>query len=210
MLQTGVSDMQIWAAGLLFAVVFPGVSFLLNRRVCGGHLNTDVRQIALLAALTFLAAILCEATVNPLYMHFVGEKLWEYRLLPLHDSNVSALAALIWSSYGVHLYFLNQSLDRRLAPGPRRLFAKAGLIGAEAPLLWEISGNGIFLLLLDEYYAYYLPGDLGHLTSLRVVPIYMLCVLFGLLVHEHLRHYAHDWRIAGGCFGAGVLFLLAG
>lgn len=210
MLQPGVSDVQIWAAGLLFAVLFPGVSFLLNRRVCGGQLNTDLRQIALLAALTFLAAILCEATVNPLYTHFVGEKLWEYRLLPLHDRNVSALAVLVWTAYGVHLHFMTQTLDRRLAQGPRRVLLKAALIGAEAPLLWEISGNCIFLLLLGEYYAYYLPGELWHLTSLRVVPIYMVCVLLGLLVHERLRPYAHDWRIAGGCFGAGVLFLFAG
>lgn len=209
-MQAGVSDMRIWAAGLLFAVLFPGVSFLLNRRVNGGKLNTDLRQIALLASLTFLAAIFCEATINPLYMHFVGEKLWEYRLLPLHDRNVSMMAVLIWTSYGVHLHFMNQSFDRWFVPGTQRLFYKAGVIGLEAPLLWEVAGNSFFLLLLDEYYAYYLPGDVWHLTSLRVVPIYMLCVLPGLLVHERLRQYAHDWRIAGGCFGAGALFLLAG
>lgn len=210
MMQTGMSDVQIWAAGLLFAVLFPGASFLLNRRVCGGHLNTDLRQIALLASLTFLAAILCEAAVNPLYAYFVGEKLWEYRLLPLHDRNVSALAALVWTAYGVHLHFMTQALDRRFAAGPWRLLCKVGLIGVEAPLLWEVAGNGFFLLLLGEYYAYYRPGDVGHLTSLRVVPIYMLCVLLGLLLHERLRRHAHDWRIAGGCFGAGAVFLLMG
>lgn len=210
MLQTGVSDMQIWLAGVLFALLFPGLSFAFNRHCSGGRLKVDLRQAALLAALTFLVAILCEATVNPLYTRIVGEKLWEYRLLPLHDRNVSALAVLAWTAYGVHLHFMMQTLDRRLAPGPRRMLYKAGLIGVEAPLLWEIAGNGFFLLLLGEYYAFYLPGDLWHLTSLRVVPIYMLCVLLGLLVHERLRHYAHDWRIAGGCFGAGVLFLLAG
>lgn len=210
MMQAGLGDVRIWAAGLLFAVLFPGVSFLFNRRLCGGRFNMDAHQIALLAALTFLAAILCEATVNPLYTRIFGEKLWEYRLLPLHDRNVSMLAVMIWSSYGAHLYFLNQTLDRLFEPGSRRLLYKAGVIGMEAPLLWEVSGNGFFLLLLGEYYAYYLPGEVWHLTSLRVVPIYMLCVLLGLLLHERLRRHAQDWRIAGGCFAAGVAFLLAG
>lgn len=210
MMQANLAILQIWAAGAVFAVLLPGISFLFNRRLCGGRLNTDRHQIALLAALTFLAAILCETTVNPLYTHIFGEKLWEYRLLPLHDRNVSALALLVWTSYGVHLHFLNQSLDHWFTPGPQRLLYKAGLIGVEAPLLWEVSGNGFFLLLLDEYYAYYRPGELFHLTSLRVVPIYMLCILLGLLLHERLRHSAQDWRIAGVCFGAGLMFLLAG
>lgn len=210
MMQGGFVDAQIWAAGAVFALLFPGVSFLINRRLCGGRLQLDLHQIALLAALTFLAAILCEATVNPLYTRVFGEKLWEYRLLPLHDRNVSALAVLAWTAYGVHLYFLTQSLDRRISPGPRRLLCKAALIGAEAPLLWEVGGNGFFLLMLGEYYAYYLPGELFHLTSLRVVPIYMLCVLLGLLLHERLHRHARDWRIAGGCFAAGLVFLLAG
>lgn len=204
------ADLNAWAAAAMFAVVFPGISYLLNRRLCSGRLNTDFQQIALLASLTFFAAILCEAGINPLYERLFQEKLWEYRLLPLHDRNVSALAILVWTAYGVHLYFMLQALDRWFAPGPRQFVYKACLIGVEAPLLWEVSGNGYFLLLSGEFYAYYLPGELFHFTSLRVIPAYMLCIYLGLIAHERLRCHAHDWRIAGTCFGAGLVFLAAG
>ena len=166
--------------------------------------------IALLASLVFALAILCEASINPLYTQFTADKLWVYRLLPLHDGNVSALAVLIWVSYGVHLYFFNQTLDSWLPAGARRNIYKAAVIGVEAPLLWEVLGNGFFLLSVGEFYAYYNPGELFHLTSLRVVPFYILCIYIGLLVYDRVRHRAHDWRIAAAFFGVGIAFLLSG
>ncbi|HEY9198051.1 MAG TPA: hypothetical protein VIR60_01715 [Gammaproteobacteria bacterium] len=210
MLQTVFADLRVWGAAAAFAVILPGLSFLLNRRLLGGRLDTDIRQIVLLAALTFLTAILCEAGINMLYEAVFREKLWEYRLLPLHDRNVSALALLVWTAYGMHLYFMLQFLDHRIPAGPRQGFYKACIIGAEAPLLWEVAGNIYFLSVVNEFYAYYLPDDLFHFTSLRVVPLYMLCIYFGLLVYGRLRDHAHDWRIAGVCFGGGVMFLAAG
>lgn len=213
MMQAGFTEVQVWGAAAVFSVLFPGLSFLLNRRWCGGRLNKDLHQIALLAGLTFFAAILCEASINPLYEALFQEKLWEYRVLPLHDRNVSVLALLVWTSYGVHLHFMNQSLDRWFAPGSQRLFYKAGLIGMEAPLLWEVSGNGFFLLLLGEYYAYYLPGDVWHLTSLRVVPAYMVCVFLGLLCHDFLQRHVtigsplRAGLVSAALFGAGLVFL---
>lgn len=210
MLHTGPALSTVLLAAIAFALLFPGVSFLLNRRYCRGALATDVPGIALLAALVFVLAVLCEASINPVYTQFQNEKLWEYRLLPLHDGNVSALAALVWASYGVHLYFFNQTLDSRLPPGRRRNLYKAVVIGLEAPLLWEVLGNGFFLLLVGEFYAYYNPGELLHLTSLRVVPIYMLCIYFGLLVYERIRHRARDGRVTAALFVFGLAFLGAG
>lgn len=207
------NDLQTWrilGAGLLFAVVFPATSFLLNRRGCRRVLVIEAKDVIFMAALVFLLAILVEATLNPFYTALVGEKLWVYRLLPLHDGNVSALAVLVWTSYGVHLYFLNQTLDSRIAVGARRNLIKATLIGMEAPLLWEVLGNGFFLLTADEFYAYYLPGDLLHLTSLRVIPWYALAIYIGLNLHERLRVRAADWRLTAGLFTAGIAFLGAG
>lgn len=200
----------ILLAALAFALLFPGLSYVLNRRYCRGGLATDLPGIALLASLVFALAILCEASINPLYTQLYDEKLWVYRLLPLHDGNVSALAVLVWVAYGVHLYFLNQTLDSRLPAGARRNLYKAALIGVEAPLLWEVLGNGFFLLLVGEFYAYYNPGELFHLTSLRVVPIYILCIYIGLLVYDRVRHLAHDRRIAAAFFAIGLAFLASG
>lgn len=213
MWQTVFTDPQIWrslGAGVLFALLFPGLSFLVNRRLCKDALVIVPRELALLAALVFLLAIVFEATLNPLYTTWVGEKLWIYRLFPLHDGNVSGLAVVVWTSYGVHLYFLNQTLDSRIATGTRGNLIKAVLIGVEAPLLWEVLGNGFFLLTVDKFYAYYLPGDLFHFTSLRVIPFYVLAIYIGLSVHDRVRAHAADWRLTAGLFTAGIAFLAAG
>ena len=204
------ADLPVWVTAATFALAFPALSVLIQHVLSGVRLERDVRQIVLLAALTFAAAIVCEALVNPAYAALFGEKLWEYRLLPRHDGNVSALSVLVWSSYGVHLYFVNQSLDRWFAYRSWRRCYKACVIGVEAPLIWEVSGNAVFLSLLGEYYAYYLPGELAHLTSVRVIPVYIVCVYAGLLIYERLRHYAHDWRVAGVCFAGGIVFLILG
>ncbi|MBI5460701.1 MAG: hypothetical protein HY941_00760 [Gammaproteobacteria bacterium] len=204
---------QVWhvvGAALLFPVLFPGLSYWVNQRLCKSTFVVVPREMALLAALVFLLAILFEASLNPLYTRLFGAKLWVYRLFPLHDGNVSALALVAWTSYGVHLYFLNQTLDSRIAAGTRRNLIKAALIGLEAPLLWEVLGNGFFLLTVGEFYAYYLPGDVFHFTSLRVIPVYMLCIYSGLHVHGYLRRHAADWRLIAGLFAAGIAFLGVG
>lgn len=195
---------------MAFALLFPSASFLINRRLCDGTLKRDVPGIAQLAALVFLLAILCEATVNPLYEHLFNEKLWYYRFWPLHDGNISALSVLVWTSYGIHLYFLNQTLNSWFVANVRRNRYKAIIIGIEAPLLWEVLGNSYFLLVLNEYYAYYLPGDVYHLTSLRVIPVYIVCIYLGLIAYERLQIHANHIWLTVVLFMSGLMFLFVG
>lgn len=198
------------SAAFGFSLLFCGVSLFVNWRLSEGRLRLVAGEAALLAVLVFLLAVLCEAGVNPLYEALFGHKLWEYRLLPLHDRNVSALGAIVWTSYGLHLYFLDQTLDRRIAAGPWRDLVKAAFIGVEAPLVWEVLGNTYFLLTVGEYYAYYLPGDVFHLTSLQVVPVYAVCVYAGLQVHARVRRHHHCWSLPLAGAGAGLIFLMTG
>lgn len=197
-------------AALGFSLLFPLVSYIINRRMCGGHLDTDISKIVMLSSLVFVAAILCEAIVNPIYEAMYQHKLWEYRLLPIHDRNVSVLAIMVWTTYGIHLYFLNQTLERFLPAGSRRTPLKALIIGCEAPLLWEVLGNSYFLLTVGEFYAYYLPSDLWHLTSVQVVPIYIVAIFIGLLLYEGLKRRAPPWPAAAMLTAAGVTFLAVG
>jgi len=53
----GLHFWHIAAASLTFALLFPSVSFLINRRLCVGTLKRYVPGIAQLAALVFLLAI---------------------------------------------------------------------------------------------------------------------------------------------------------
>ena len=194
-------------AGSVCALLFVGVSYFINRRLNGGNLRIDPYLLLMYAATVFCLAIFCEVFVNNLYQYFIGENLWEYHVMPVYGRDVSLLAPLLWSAYGMHLYFIEQTYRTRL---PRFLRNRKGLAllhGLDAPLVFEVSGNLIFLLLIDKYYAYYLPGDLFHLTSVRVIPLYMVCIFLGLLLLHWLEKQKRHWSIPGAIFSAGIGFL---
>jgi hypothetical protein len=197
-------------AGITFALLLMLTSFLVNRRILGGEMVIDGYRLALTASSVLLLAVVAESLINPLYALWAGHKLWEYRAFPLHDANVSALAAVVWTAYGIHLYFTRQSLDRKLGPRWNGNVAKALIIGFEAPFVFEVSGNFVFLLLLNNYYAYYLPADVDHLTSFRVVPLYMLCVYCGLGVLQVLERLPRLTVLPPALFAGGIAYLFAG
>jgi hypothetical protein len=196
------------AAG--FSLLLVTLSYAVNRRLLGRRLRLQPYELLLTASAVFLLAILAESLINPVFESYTGTKLWEYRVHPLHDRNVSALAVLVWTAYGVHLYLTQQTLEERLPLRLRNHYGKALVIGFEAPLLFEVTGNLFFLLLAQEYYAYYLPTDLWHLTSLQVVPVYMICIFLGLLVLRALQRLGRRWALPPSLFTAGVGYLLLG
>jgi len=197
-------------AGLVFSLTLVTLSYVLNRRLTGGRLRIEPYRLALTASTVLLLAILGEAAVNPIYEYWFSSKLWEYRVLPLHDGNVSALALFIWTAYGVHLYFTLQTLDRHLPARFKNSYGKAFLIGIEAPLFAEVTGNLVFLYLANTYYAYYLPADVGHLTSLRVIPVYMICIFAGLPILRALEQLPKKKAMPPALFAGGIAFLLSG
>lgn len=196
------------AAG--FSLLLVTLSYAVNRRLLGRRLQLQPYELLLTASAVFLLAILAESLINPLYESYTGTKLWEYHAHPLHDRNVSALAVLVWTAYGVHLHFSLQTLEARLPLRLRNHYGKALVIGFEAPMVWEITGNLFFLLLAKQYYAFYNPTDLWHLTSLQVVPVYMICIFLGLLTLRALQRLGRRWALPSGLFTAGVGFLLLG
>ena len=206
MLQTPFSQ-QLFA-GILCALIFILGSYFANQYFSKNKLSLNKYLISLYAATVFLLAIICEVLVNAIYSYFVGEQLWVYHIMPRHEGDISLMAPLLWSAYGIHLYFVEQTYQLRLPKFSKRYHATAMLHGLDAPLVFEVSGNLIFLALVGQYYAYYLPGDLFHLTSLRVIPIYIACIFLGLICLRWIERQQHHWAIPTGLFSAGCLFLL--
>lgn len=197
-------------AGLVFSAVLVTVSYSVNRRVLGAMLRVQAYPLILTMSTVFALAVLAECLMNPLYEILVGQKLWEYRALPRHDRNVSQLAVVVWAAYGVHLYFTLQTLERKLPSGGASALWTSAVIGVEAPFVFEVTGNLVFLALTGSYYAYYLPGDIFHLTSVRVVPIYMVCILLGLFVMQLLNKARQNWALPVSIYLAGVGLLALG
>jgi len=73
-----------------------------------------------------------------------------------------------------------------------------------------VTGNLIFLAIAGQYYAYYLPGDLLHLTSLQAVPVYAVCVYLGLHVLDRIETLPRYRWLPPGLFATGMVFLFAG
>ncbi len=201
--------MEIIAA-FLFSFLLVAISFVINRRLLKGRLLVDVYRLALTSSAVLLLAIIAESLINPVYEWWFGSKLWVYHIFPLYDGNVSALAIIVWSAYGVHLYFTRQSLDKKLRAGWNRNGAKALIVGLEAPFIFEVSGNLLFLQLSNNYYAYYLPADVYHLTSLQVVPVYTFCIFSGLLILKWLEGLPRILMLPPALFASGIAYLFAG
>lgn len=187
-----------------------GVSFTLNRLLARQPLATHAYSMLLYGSMVFCLAIIIEVIVNTGYTWVVGEKLWEYRIYPRHDQNVSLLAPIIWFAYGVHIYFADQTMTLRLPKGRKGDITRSIITGIDAPLVFEVTGNLVFLVLIGEYYAYYLPGELWHLTSVRVIPLYMLGIFIGLRVLRWVAARPENWLLPAGFYGGGLLFLWLG
>ncbi len=197
-------------AGFTFSLLLVMASYAVNHHLLGEKLIVDAYQLALTASCVVVLALTAESLVNPLYTAWVGEKLWVYRAFPLHDGNVSAMGFLVWAAYGVHLYFTLQTLAVKLPGALNNNAVIAFIIGFEAPLIQEVLGNLLFLQLAGVYYAYYLPADVFHLTSFRVVPIYMLCIFVGLFILDYLGRQPRRMSLPPVFFSVSATYLLIG
>lgn len=201
---------NVLIVGIICALVMVSVSYGLNRWLARQPLVLDIYKLALYGSAVFFLAILIEVVVNTSYESIIGEKLWVYRVGPRHDGNVSLLAPIIWFAYGIHMYFADQTMTLRLPAGLRGDVTRSAITGIDAPLLFEVTGNLVFLALLGQYYAYYIPGELAHLTSVRVIPLYMIGIFVGLWVLRWLAARPMNWRLPAGLYAAGLAFLAIG
>ncbi len=193
------------ASGALFGVV---VFYLAASLLLRSWVRIDVYQLALAMTVAFLVAIVCEVGLGKLYYLAVGEPLWQYRVWPIHDGYTSVLNFIIWPVYGYYLYFLHQVLQaRRVVFRPYWLNGLAS--GFDGPLL-EILANGFFILFYGTFYFYYLPDDMKHLTSVQVIPLYMIMGVILSLVLQHVRERPRSWRYPVGFYLAGAGFVLVG
>lgn len=129
-----------------------------------------------------LFGIVGEVFVNTLYQHFLGTPLWEYRLFPAHNGNISYFFLFIWGSLGVYKYFSDYFFIKR----PLSEFRAGIVMGAEAVFL-ELLYNGTYFLLFGDYIFYYLPANLGplsHLSCLQVIPFYFIV---GFIVNKLIK-----------------------
>jgi hypothetical protein len=176
---------------LIYTLCFSGLYYLglclYVRRV----VPIEPKKLAFYITLFCLFGLAGELLVNNAWHLLFGVPLWEYKLFPFHNGDVSYFFIWIWGGLGYYRY-LNDTAIHHFKPDE---YLKPGLImGAEAVLL-ELAYNGFFYLLFGGYIFYYLPADLGpfsHLSCLEVIPFYFAVGFFTsrILARQNMIGYS--------------------
>jgi hypothetical protein len=194
--------------GLSGALLGFCIFYLLGSLLTRQWVRIDAYPLALSMAVAFLVAVVCEVYLGKLYFLLMGERLWQYRVWPIHDGYTSMLNFIVWPVYGYYVYFFHHVLQQHaITIRPRWL--KGLVSGFDGPLL-EILANGFFLLFYGTFYFYYLPDDMRHFTSVQVAPLYMVMGVILTLLLDTLLRQPRRWQYPAGFYFAGVGFVLAG
>ena len=167
----------------------------------------DWYNVFLYASVTFLFAVIFEIISDTLYLHIFGKYLWQYKVFPVHNGITTQLALFFWPLYGVYLYFLHRAFKVSMWNG-LPIYIKGGLSGIDGPLL-EFVLNSIFLVFYKTFFFYYVPNDLGHYTTLQVVPIYAICGMVLTYILYQLEKFKRNFLLPAVLYflAVGIVYL---
>ena len=192
---------------MVTAIAIP-VIYLLHSLLARRWLVIEPYPLLLHTSGAFLVMAIMEAALGLLHTELLGWRLWEYRILPNHHGYGSDLGPITWPWYGFHIYLLDQVLAARRIRAEQP-YVRGGMTGVDGPVL-EILGNGLFLVLFGQYVFYYFPGELGHLTSLLVIPHYALAGTVLFFIIRALRAAPPSWTLPAALYFTGVCFVVVG
>ena len=164
-----ITLLNVTAYSIGFSLVYYIGACIFVKRI----IPIDLKKLIFYISLFCLFGVAGEVLVNNIYAHLFSIPLWEYRLFPAHDKDVSYFFLFVWGALGYYKY-INDTAIHRFAP--TRHILPGLIMGAEAIVL-EVLYNGLFLLFFGSYIFYYFPDNLGffsHLSCLQVIPFYFL------------------------------------
>lgn len=99
---------------VLVLIVFPliwltilTIAFLLTG---GKFKKINFKLLFLYVAFMAMLGPIGEIFVGTFYEAFVGQPLWQYQILPTHNTYTSLYAPVIWGISGVLLYYIHEEL----------------------------------------------------------------------------------------------------
>lgn len=171
---------------ILFALLWFAIIYILNAIIAKKFKKINLK-IALLYFVTVAAiGVFGEIFLDTVYNHFVGNPLWEYKILPIHHGYTSIFAPVIWGIYGFHLYLLHDTISQKWSITKTRTLA---LIFSIEALIFEALLTISSKLLLGDFMYYYFPGDLWHVSSFQNMPFYFIC---GVVIIKTMRRFKKD------------------
>jgi hypothetical protein len=191
---------------VLFTIAFSLAVYLiicaLEKRPVKFH-RRQLKEMLLWFAAVGCIGIIGEIFLDTIYNFFVGQPLWHYNILPIHNGYTSLFGPVMWGVFGVYLY-AQQPFFRRHWP-KLRTWHKAAIMAGEA-LVLEILFITISIPMFGQQFFYYHPGDLFHFTSLVAVPFWFAG---GLVIYNAMKHFAKEPRFfTKMCFAISFALLI--
>ena len=153
----------------LFLIVLFYSTFSIIRR---SKISLEKNELTYHVVLYMLFGLTGEEVVNTGWKLFFNSPLWEYKLYPIHNGNVSLFFFQIWGIFGFYTYIRNKAFP---SINDLKLSYITLLSGIEAIFI-ELIVNVPYYYLFNDYIFYYYPANLGffsHFSCLEVIPFYI-------------------------------------
>ncbi len=164
---------------IIFFLYLVAIVYFAGFALTNSSTQVSVKEVYMYSGTLALIGCISEVAINSFCRAAFDSSLWIYQVTPVHHGDTSIFAFFQWSLYGYHLYFVHKKIQSLNVKYKEYIFAV--FLAVEA-LLLEILVNVSSNFFLNTFIFYYLPGDMGHLTTLSVFPFYLLggAILIGI------------------------------
>jgi hypothetical protein len=164
---------------IIFFLYLVTVIYFAGFALANSSTQTKIKEVFMYSGTLALIGCISEVAINSFCRAAFDTSLWTYQVTPVHKGDTSIFAFFQWSLYGYHLYFVRNKIQSFNFKHEDYIFAF--ILSIEA-LLLEVFVNISSIYFLNTFIFYYLPADLGHLTTVYVFPFYLLggAILIGI------------------------------
>lgn len=198
-------DARYWPAFIIaFGLFFLPLLYFFCSWVARKFLSINYSKLVLYMGCTFFGAMWYEIILDTLFVKFVGQPGWLYKIWPVHYGYTSGVGMFMWPLYGFFVFCMNSAIE--INPKLANInngAAKTYLFALDAMAL-EILANIFSISLFHTYLFYYLPGDLLHFTTIQIFVPYLFACGLGAITSLFLD------RLKKNHFIIGIVFYLAG
>jgi len=171
---------------ILFFLYLVAVIYFAGLALTNKSMQTSIKDAYMYSGTLALIGCISEVAINSFCRAVFDSPLWLYQVTPIHQGDTSVFAFFQWSLFGYHVYYVRKKIQSYRFRYEAALFAVVVSVDA---LLLEIFINASSQVFLDTFVFYYLPGDIGHLTTIYVYPFYLLG---GVILNETFERFEKE------------------
>jgi hypothetical protein len=171
---------------IIFFLYLVAVIYLVGLVLVKKSTEIKNKDVYMYSGTLALIGCISEVAVNSFCRAVFGSPLWIYLVTPVHNGDTSMFAFFQWALYGYHLYFVQKKIQSFKFKHEEYIFI---LVLSVEALLLEIFVNISSSFFLNTFIFYYVPSDMAHLTTVYVLPVY---ILGGAILIETFKRFLQD------------------